>query len=440
MARRRRSFALSSTFLVLAAACGDRPPSEARAPAQPPPADTAAPPAASAPPAVRPPKPEVESTGGMWLPTQLEAQADQLKKLGLELDPKVLTDPLAFPLGAVVSLGGCSASFVSSQGLIITNHHCATGALGYNSTPSENLMHEGFLAKRRAQEKWAGPTARVYVTRAFTDVTDSVRAGLEKIRDRKARNTAIEDREKDLVAKCEKQPGTRCEVASYFGGGQYLLIEKLEIRDVRLVYAPHEGIGNFGGEIDNWRWPRHAGDFSFLRAYVGKDGQPADHSPDNVPYQPRMHLSVADQPLRQGDLVFVAGYPGRTMRLSTADETAEAVDWYYPKRVRLFEEYLALIEKLGKDDSDVAVKARPLERGLANALTYTKGSLEGLTKGGAADLRRKHETELRAWIDADPTRKRRCGRRVSRSWRRSITERVKYRELGFSLCGVSSAW
>ncbi|MBE7485583.1 MAG: S46 family peptidase [Polyangiaceae bacterium] len=415
--------------LIVLAGCSDRP---AASPAAAPlPAASASTPA----PGPKAARPEFENPGGMWLPKQLEAHVETLQKLGLELDPKKLADPMAYPLGAVVSLGGCSASFVSPEGLIVTNHHCVTGALGYNSTPEQNLLKNGYLAKSRAEEKWNGPTARVYVTQALSDVTDFVRSGLEQIKDDKKRHETIESREKELIAKCEKQPNVRCDLASYFGGGQYLLIEKLEIKDVRLVYAPHEGVGNFGGEIDNWRWPRHGGDFAFLRAYVGKDGKPADHSPDNVPYQPRMHLRLAERGLGPGDLVFVAGYPGRTMRLSTAEETAEAVEWYYPKRIRLFEDYLALIEKLGKEDPDVAIKARPTERGLANALTYTKGSLEGLTKGGAAELRKKREVALSTWIGADAERQKRFGEVLPRL-EKHFAERKKHRELGYALSEV----
>lgn len=415
--------------LALLAGCTDKP--AATPPSAPPAAPSASAPAQAAEAA----RPSFENPGGMWLPKQLEAHLDTLKKLGLELDPKKLSDPMAYPLGAVVSLGGCSASFVSPEGLIVTNHHCVTGALGYNSTPEQNLLKNGYLAKTRAEEKWNGPTARVYVTQSFTDVTDFVRAGLDKIADDKKRQEAIESREKELVAKCEKQPNVRCDLASYFGGGQYLLIEKLEIKDVRLVYAPHEGVGNFGGEIDNWRWPRHGGDFAFLRAYVGRDGKPAEHSPDNVPYQPRLHLRLAERGLGPGDLVFVAGYPGRTMRLSTAEETAEAVEWFYPKRIRLFEDYLALIEKVGKEDPDAAIKARPTERGLANALTYTKGSLEGLTKGGAAELRKKREAELEKWIAADPERQKRFGDVLPRL-AKHFAERKKHRELSYALSEV----
>jgi hypothetical protein len=368
----------------------------------------------------------------MWLPGQLEELGPELKKLGLAISPSALADPMAYPLGAVVSLGGCSASFVSAEGLVVTNHHCVTGYLQYNATPEANLMETGYLAKTKADERWAGPTARVYVTQSFKDVTDVMRKGLADIADPKARHLELEKRQKELIAECEKTPNVRCDLASYFGDGQFLLIQKLEIRDVRLVYAPHQGVGNYGGEIDNWRWPRHSGDFAFLRAYVGKDGKPADHAADNVPYVPRMQLKLTQKPLGPGDLVMVAGYPGQTYRLRTADETREATEWYYPKRVKLFEDYLALIAEIGKDDKDIAIKARPLERSLANALTYTRGTIEGLTKGGAARSRQDRDDKLKKSVLGDAQKKAKYGAMFD-ELSRIFAENEKTRELGFAL-------
>ena len=181
-----RSPLISCAAVFVLAACADGP---TQLPAA---APTAVPTAGTtyAPPLTA--RPSFENPGGMWLPKQLEAHLDTLKKLGLELDPQKLVDPMAYPLGAVVSLGGCSASFVSPEGLIVTNHHCVTGALGYNSTPEQNLLENGYLAKTRSDEKWNGPTARVYVTEAFNDVTDFVRAGLDQIQDDKKRFETIE--------------------------------------------------------------------------------------------------------------------------------------------------------------------------------------------------------------------------------------------------------
>lgn len=351
-----------------------------------------------------------ENPGGMWMPGQLSEHADTLRSLGLEYDPEALTDPTAFPLGAVVSLGGCSASFVSDEGLIVTNHHCVGGHLQYNSTPEANLLEDGYLAKTRAEEKWGGPTARVYVTKAFTDVTDKVLGGTTEITDPKARYAEIENRIKGLRASCEEgKADTRCRIASYFEGAQFFQIEQLQIRDVRLVYAPHAGIGVYGGEIDNWRWPRHTGDWSFLRAYVGKDGKPADYSPDNVPFKPPHRLQVAKGPLAEGDFVMVAGYPGRTYRHKTADEVRDAATWGYPRRIALFEQTLAVLAKVTAGRKDLEIKAASRSRGLNNYLTNYRGMREGLVKGGLADQKTQLEADLKAWIAADPTRQKEFG-------------------------------
>ena len=344
-----------------------------------------------------------ENPGGMWTPAQLAQHVETLEDLGLEIPAAALTDPTSFPLGAVIWLGGCSASFVSPEGLIITNHHCATGALQFNSTPEHNLLRDGYLAQTRKDEKSNGPTARVFVTQKFTDVTSTVRAGVATESQDKARHDLIEQRQKQLVADCEKgRSHLRCSVVSYFGGATYTLIEQLEIRDVRVVYAPAAGIGSFGGEIDNWRWPRHSGDYAFFRAYVGPDGAPADYHVDNVPYRPKHHLKVASTPLSKGDLVFVAGYPGRTTRLRTSREVGEAVDWYYPRVLQLCDDYIALLEKLAKQSDELDIKGQRLHRGLSNWRTNTKGMLDGLVKGGLKDQKAKLEADLKEWIASRP--------------------------------------
>ncbi len=347
-----------------------------------------------------------ENPGGMWMPVQMEAHAETLRKLGVGFEPEALADPTQFPLNAVVSLGGCSASFVSEQGLVITNHHCVTRGLQHNSTPEKNLLRDGFLASTMQDEPSAGPTSRIYVTTSFTDVTQKVLPGLETITDPTERFKELDKRVKELDKTCEaKSEDTRCRIASYFEGAQFFEIEQLEIKDVRVVYAPHAGVGVFGGEVDNWRWPRHTGDYSFLRAYVGPDGKPAPYSKDNVPYKPVAHLELASTPLRPGDFAMVAGYPGRTYRLKTADEVATATNYSYPSRIARNEAYIATLEALTKDDSDLAIKAASRLRGLHNSLTNAKGMRDGLGAGGLLDRKRELESDLKTWIESDDARK-----------------------------------
>ncbi|OIP32422.1 MAG: hypothetical protein AUK47_20590 [Deltaproteobacteria bacterium CG2_30_63_29] len=348
--------------------------------------------------------------GGMWMPEQLPAQAAILKSLGLELDPQALADPNGDPLGAVLWLGGCSASFVSDQGLIVTNHHCASRALQVNSTPENDLTLNGFAATGFADEPSVGSTGRVYVARSFKDVTETLTAGLAELPDDTARYDAIESRTKTLVSACEDgKPELRCRVASTFEGERYTLIEQLQLRDLRLVYAPPEGVGSYGGELDNWMWPRHSGDFAFLRAYVGPDGSPADTSPDNVPYHPEHILKLASKPLQPGDLVFVAGYPYRTYRHKTAFEVEEAIEWSYPRNIALNEAYLELIERTTVGYPETAIKAKPWVLGLGNKLKNNQGMMEGLVNGGLGKDKERLEGELRAWIAESPERVARFG-------------------------------
>jgi hypothetical protein len=355
-------------------------------------------------------KPVFENHGGMWMPSQIPLKAAELKQLGLTIDPAMLADPKSSVLGSIVNLNGCSASFVSKDGLVVTNHHCATSALQKNSTPSQNMLKDGMLAQSRSDERSSGPAARLSVLSKMTEVTDQVRPAVEKVTDDRARTAELERQQKALVAACEQgRPSVRCGFVSLYAGLRYFVIETLEIRDVRIVYAPPESVGNFGGEVDNWRWPRQCGDFAFFRAYVGKDGMPADYSESNVPYQPPAFLKLASTPLGEGDLVMVAGYPGHTSLLAPAIEMKQIQSAIYPEQLAMFDAYLALIEALSKDDPEVAIKATNRRRGFDNYRTKNKGELEGMRKAGLLEKKLAEQKALQAYIASDAERQKRFG-------------------------------
>ncbi len=345
---------------------------------------------------------------GMWMPQQIPQLAAKLRAMGFTGDPNEFADLTGQPMGAIVSLGGCTASFVSPDGLIATNHHCVLGALQFNSTPQRNLLHDGYLAKSREEELPGAPGSRIFVTTSVAEVTDDIRGNLAPGLTDRERYDLIEHRIKERVAACEKD-GHRCNVASFFEGLRYFAIAQLEIKDVRLVYAPHEGIGVFGGETDNWRWPRHTGDWGFLRAYVGKDGKPAPYSKDNVPYKPQHWLRVSAEGAKPGELVFVVGYPGRTQRHRTYSEVEETTQWALPRAIRLAQEQLAILDKLTKDNKALAIKAAGRIQGLNNGLTNNRGTLEGLLKGGVLAQKAAQEKSLRQWIAATPEREQKYG-------------------------------
>jgi len=345
---------------------------------------------------------------GMWMPQQIPALAQKLRALGFAGEAQAFADLTGQPMGAVVSLGGCTASFVSPDGLIVTNHHCVSGSLQYNSTPQRNLLRDGFVAKTRADELWNGPGSKVWVTVSVQEVTDAITGKLDPRLDDRKRYEAIERRVKERTAACEAG-GRRCRVASFFEGLQFYEIAQLEISDVRLVYAPAEGIGDFGGEADNWRWPRHTGDWGFYRAYVGPDGKPAPHARENMPYKPQRWLQVEPAGVKEGELVFVTGYPARTQRLQTYAEVKEAVDWTFPRTLRTYQEQLDILDALGKQDPALKIKSAGRVQGLNNTLTNRKGMLEGLVRGGLLADKQAREERLSAWIAADPKRQQEWG-------------------------------
>jgi hypothetical protein len=335
---------------------------------------------------------------GMWQTHQLPELGGDLKSLGLKIDPGKLTDLTDYPMNAVISLGGCTASFVSPEGLVVTNHHCAYGTIQYNSTADNNLLQNGFLAAERGDELPARPGTRVMVTVAVEEVTEKIRGKLSEKLTGAERYQAIEDRQKKLVASCEKDEGHRCRVASFYGGLQYYLVKRLEIRDVRLVYAPAAGIGNYGGDIDNWMWPRHTGDYSFYRAYVGKDGKPADRSEENVPYRPKHHLKVSSEGLRDGDFVMVVGYPAGTNRYRLASEVENSFSWYYPTRGKLLREWLEIINEQTAERPDAAIKYAGTVASINNTTKNYEGLLDGFSKSGMLEGKRRQEAGLRGWL------------------------------------------
>jgi hypothetical protein len=345
---------------------------------------------------------------GMWMPQQIPALAPKLVTMGFTGDPKAFADLTGQPMGAIVSLGGCSASFVSSDGLIATNHHCVQGGLQYNSTPQRSLLEDGFLARTKSEELWNGPGSRVTVTVSVKEVTDEIAGKVDPRALDGKRHEIIERRIKEHVAACEKS-GLRCRVAPFFDGLKYFELAQMEIQDVRLVWAPAAGIGNYGGETDNWQWPRHTGDFSMLRAYVSPSGKSAPFAKENVPYKPSHWLKVSPEGANPGDLVFVAGYPGRTQRLETFAQVKETAEWTFPRVVRRYTDQIAILESLSRASKETAIRVTTKKRGLNNTLTNRKGMLNGFYKGGLLKNKEAQEKDLAAWIAADPARQKDYG-------------------------------
>ena len=334
---------------------------------------------------------------GQWQPHQLPQLKSELKRIGITMPAEKLADLSRHPMSAIVSLGGCSASFVSPNGLVVTNHHCAYGAVQRNSTPEKNYIVNGFLARTRAEELPGGPNTLVYVTEKVENVTDRVLKGLSSSMSGRERHELVESRIKALVAECETDKSTRCSVPAFHRGLEYYRIKQLMIRDVRLVYAPSDRIGNFGGDIDNYEWPRQTGDYAFLRAYVGPDGRPADPSPNNVPYKSKDFLVVSAEGLKNGDPILLAGYPGRTSRYKLPSEIRFARDVDFPAKAASITADLSVISAatMGKPAWDVRYAS--VAKSLNNVLKKTQGLLDGFARKDIAAIKDVQDAEFRAW-------------------------------------------
>ena len=341
---------------------------------------------------------------GQWLPTQVrEMDWDALKKRGMQLTRDEFWHPeTGGVLSATVQINGCTAAFVSADGLMITNHHCGFGAISELSTPQDNLLQNGFAAADRGAERTA-PDMVASVLRRIEDVTAVVHEAQSKATDDLDRWSITQRTIARLVAEGEqKEANTKCSVASFLEGKEYHLYYRTQIRDVRLVYAPPRAIGEFGGEVDNWEWPRHTGDFAFFRAYVAPDGEVRGPHPDNVPYRPQHFLKVATSGVQAGDLALILGYPGRTQRYKTSRGVATQQGFVYPRRLEVLTRAIGVLEGASATDEALALAVADRIKSLANVQKNAAGMLFGLRNNATVARKQREEEQFRAWIAQSP--------------------------------------
>ena len=345
---------------------------------------------------------------GMWPLSELHKL--DLRSKGLQIDSQEIYNPQGVSLiDGIVQLGGCTGSFVSSEGLIVTNHHCAFGAVQAASSQEKDYVSDGFTAPSRREEIPAkGYTVRI--TESYRDVSAQVLKAVKTGMSPLARTKAVEKRIKEIVADAEKKnPGKRAEVAEMFSGKSYVLFLYTYLKDLRLVYVPPRSIGEFAGEDDNWVWPRHTGDFSFLRAYVAPNGEAAEFSDKNIPYKPRKFLKVNPKGVEEGDFTFILGYPGRTYRHMGAAYLSYEEEVRMPTSAQLSESWIAQMEEMSSKNPEAALKLSSRIKGLANGSKNYRGKLAGLQRLGLVKKWREDEKRLQEFILASPERKRLYG-------------------------------
>jgi hypothetical protein len=368
---------------------------------------------------------------GMWLLNSLdELPLDSLNALGLKLAPEQIYDPDGGGISdAVIRVGGGTGSFVSDQGLIVTNHHVAFGAVQRQSTPEHNYIDEGFYAQGREQELPAiGYNA--YVMQSSEDVTERVMGAVDHKMSDLERYQAIEKISKKIIREAEKSEDARCRLATMYGGSQYYLFTYFKIRDLRVVYVPPRSVGDYGGEIDNWMWPRHAGDFAFLRAYVAPDGRSAEYNQENVPYNSKVYLALSSSGIAEGDLVMLIGFPGKTRRYESSFFIDQKVNHDYPRDIRTRKEVISILEEASAEDSSVAIRLSSTIKGLNNYLKKNQGMLEGFRRAEVLRVKKEEERLLTEFLNANPGLKKRCGN-VLPELDSLYQERRKYEEKEF---------
>lgn len=311
-----------------------------------------------------------KNPGGMWRPQDMAKQQQLLKELGVKIDPVQLSDPSSELLQSVVSLGYCSGSFISHSGLIITNHHCVASMLSYMSNAHKqknpksviDYAKSGYYAKELEEEAFVGPTERIFVTLEQKDVTDRVLFNLQKIENPVTRSKVIDERIKQIVKEneCAKE-NIKATVQSFYRNRNFTLIRQLELKNIKMVYAPPQNIGNYGGDTDNWKYPRHVADFALIRAYSNENS--------DVPYSPKSILKVANNVnswVDRESLVMVAGYPGRTNRLITHHELEYQLGMMLPKNLEKLKSLTKILNELSSSDVNLKTKLESMIKSLKN--------------------------------------------------------------------------
>jgi hypothetical protein len=346
---------------------------------------------------------------GMYTPDQISRLP--LKQRGLKINPSDLYNPNGVDLSdAVIRLSiGCTAEFVSPQGLILTNHHCGFDALVSASTPQTDYVENGFKADSMAREMPAKDYS-IFITNRVEDVTGKITRGTESLKG-EAFAAAIKKNIDDLQQQEQSRApkGTSIRIQGLNSGFYYYLYETTQIKDVRVVYAPPRNIGVFGGDPDNFEWTRHTGDFTFLRAYVAPDGSSADYSANNVPFKPKKFLTINIGGVKENEFVFVMGYPGSTTRY----RESQSIDYSEKVNFPFLSSYLQArsdaLRKVGETDEQKRIR---YQSDIANLDNYRKvyaGSSIAVRRAETVAKRRAEEAKFTAWVNANPTRRAKYG-------------------------------
>ena len=341
----------------------------------------------------------VRADEGMWLPALVSQRIEDMQAKGFRLSAEdIYSVNQASLKDAVVLFGsGCTGELVSSEGLLFTNHHCGYGYIQKHSSVEHDYLKDGFWARTRADEL-PNPGLTVRFLERMEDVTAAVLKGYKEKMTEEQRQALVKKNADRIKAQAVKEGnGLKASVEALYYGNQYFLFVFREYRDVRLVGAPPSSIGKFGGETDNWMWPRHTGDFSIFRIYAGKDNLPADYSESNVPYRPKKSLRISRAGVKEGDFTFVYGCPGSTQEYVHSEAVKYIQDISDPEKIALRTTRLNIMKKYMDQSQAVRIQYSSKYAGVANAWKKWQGEEKGLRKNHVVPVKQAYEKRFEEW-------------------------------------------
>ncbi len=348
---------------------------------------------------------------GMWLPFLIDdALYKEMSQMGLNLTPEqIFSFSESSIKDAIVSFGGfCTGEIISDQGLVLTNHHCGYGRIQMHSSVDNDLLTHGFWAMTKEDElPNEGLFVRFLVN--ITDVTDQIQSLLTPDMSESERSRVIREKSRELTDVATEGTHYTASVSAMFAGNYFYLFTYETFNDVRLVGAPPSSIGAYGGDTDNWEWPRHTGDFALFRVYSAPDGSPAAYSPDNVPLKPRHHLPVSIRGVQENDFAMILGYSGRTERYLTSFGIDYRLEKMYPPRIDIRRRKLDILEDYMLEDDEIRIQYASKHSGISNYWKNFIGMSESLQRLRVADSKRELESAFAAWVNADQARSREYG-------------------------------
>jgi hypothetical protein len=341
---------------------------------------------------------------GMWLPPTIAKREADMKAMGLQIPiDKIYNDNGTGLNNAVVLFGsGCTGEIISSKGLLLTNHHCGYGTVQGLSSKEKDYFANGFWAMNN-KEELPCPGLTVTFIRKMENVSDIILKGIDDTLASGARDTLIMNRVKGLEKGYRYTTKMDASIRPFFNGNQYWVIISETFTDVRLVGFPQNGIGQFGGDTDNWMWPRHTGDFSMFRVYAGKNNKPAPYSASNKPYETKNFFTINTSGYKEGDFTMVYGFPGTTMEYISSYQLNQIYSISDPVRIDLRTKKLDVWTKHMNDSRDVFLKYTSKRAGVANAWKKWQGEMRGLRINGAVDKKREREKEFQQWALSEQT-------------------------------------